>query len=157
MKKGQGCGGTLIRFIGILILLLLVGYNFWETARLRAEVAELRNALRSGAAKVSAPSSRDSVSGGNAGLLGEARHHAEQAEVFLRKKQYNEARREIALAATAARKTSDTARTQSAGALKELQSTVDALSRSARSLSETGSKLWKDSEDSAAEKEESKL
>jgi hypothetical protein len=141
MKKGQGCGGAMIRIFGILLLLALVGYNMVETARLRQEIAELKRERTTGVS-TSGGNKAPAIGKDGAALLGEARRHAELAETYLRKKQYGEAQREAALASAAVRKAGEAAKEGGESTLEQLRGAADSLSRSARSLSDSAGALW---------------
>lgn len=125
--------GGLARFLFGLLILVLVGYNTWETARLRAEVEAMK---REGAHTV--PTGKTAPDVRSLALLSKSRRHAEQAQVFLRTKRYDDARREIALAAETARKVSVNAQAESRDALTSLRNTVRALSEQAGGLFEEG-------------------
>lgn len=127
----------LARLLFPLLILAGVGYNTWQVNALRAEVAALKRGRAS-----SSPAERGEMGA----LLGEARRHAEQARLFLRRKQYNEAQRAMrSAAATLERalaqdgspveRASATVRSGAASALATLRRAIDTLS------DETGT-LW---------------
>src|ERR671917_1977523 len=93
--------GSVLRLLFGLFILCLVGYNTMQVAALRAEVAELKRARAAAVEKYEtvAPS----------GPLTRARKHAEQAQAFLRTKEYAAAQREIAAATQALRQASQNA------------------------------------------------
>jgi len=145
---GKAVGGF-FRFIFAVVILLLLGYNTFETWRLRQEVNALKQqqeqqapAPKTSAASVGRGGAESS--GSALDLVARAREHANQARALLREKRYAEAQRELALAAQATRQAGDGARDQSAGALASLRSTVESLSAQADSL------MRDDSDDGAA-------
>lgn len=132
--RGGGVIVAMLRLFGILLLLALVGYNTFETSRLRAEVAALRQERGTGGSRTGRDTATPPKNGGT--FLAETKKHAERAEAFLRQKQYDDARREIALAAQAAGKATSQARSQGDSALSQLRETVEGLSEKAGALYE---------------------
>ena len=92
MSKGNGIGGCLH---GILTVALAaaVGYNAWQTMRLKAEIDALKNsaASKSGGGPQALP------------MLQQARRHALRGERLLKENKLAEAQAEFALAAAQAR------------------------------------------------------
>src|SRR3712207_3987467 len=116
--------GGLLRLIVTLFILAALGYNTWQIAALRAEVETLKRE-RASAVKNGKEDGKSH--------LARARRHAEQAQAFLRKKQYADAQREIRAATEALRQASSDARagsedrlTQLRGALKSLTDQTEA-------------------------------
>ena len=71
---------------------------------------------------------------GTGALLARARRHAEQAQAFLRKKQYADAQREMRAATEVLGQASREVRDGGAGALAELRGTLKSLSDQAEAL-----------------------
>lgn len=129
--------GAITRFVFLAILLGLVGYNTWETARLRREVESLRQQA-SGVTVKEKPdvSVRAGTYSGNdpASLLASARRHYDMAQEHLGRKEYAEASREMILASQAAKKASQNAGALSGSKLREFQQAVQSLSKRAGEL-----------------------
>jgi hypothetical protein len=161
---GKALGGF-FRALLVLLALVLLGYNTFETVRLRAEVEALKKG-RGGAASVAASkpgmgatSAPAPVSDpGAAALLAAAREHAERAQTYIKEKRYAAARREAALAAEAARRAGADAKSESAGALERLRgaaATLASLSERAGALLSEEGKPDGDGAATAADKPES--
>ncbi|MBC8101694.1 MAG: hypothetical protein H7Z41_03805 [Cytophagales bacterium] len=133
--------GALLRVLFLLAILGLVGYNTWETARLRGEIESLkqRNAAATrpaGNGKAAAPvPNRDP-----AALLTDSRNHYEAAQKHLKRKEYAEASREMTLATEAAKKATENVGAISGSRLAEFQRTIQSLSDRAGTLWEQGRK-----------------
>ncbi len=131
--------GGIFRLIFWLLIAAAFGYNTWQINVLRAEVQTLKrervDAVQKGGGARGAPD------GG--ALLARARRHAEQAQGFLRKKEYADAQRELRAATDALGRVSRGARDAGAGTLAELRGTL-------RSLSDQAEALWQRREDPAA-------
>lgn len=123
--------GAILRFVFMVGLLGLVGYNTWETAQLRREVA----ALRQQPGRVSVREKPGAVSGGNpASLLASARRHYDSAQEHLGRKEYLEASREALLATQATKKASESASALSGDKLRDFQQAVQSVSSRATEL-----------------------
>ncbi len=137
----NGAGGGLFRAVLGVVAVGLIGYNTWEITRLRTEVGVLKrknDRLSATAARPvkpvagapTTPSAEKTIA-----LFGEARRHAERAEALLRKKKYDEARREIALV-------TQSARSANAGARAETEDAMRGLESALRRLSKDAGRLW---------------
>jgi hypothetical protein len=124
--------GRLLRLVFALLIVSAVGYNFRQTALLRAEVERLKRASRGAEA---AEGGGAAAAGAGASLFDEARRHAEQAQEFLRTKQYAPAQRELQRATRALDRASRSARDAGSGGLAGLRETL-------RTLSEQADRLW---------------
>jgi hypothetical protein len=133
--------GAIVRFLFLLILLGLVGYNTWETAQLRREVEELRQqaGARTGrvklgvAVKVGTEKATDPAS-----LLASARRHYDAAQEHLSRKEFAEASREMMLATEATKKAGQNASSLSGEKVREFQQAVQSLSSRAEELMDQG-------------------
>ena len=128
--------GGFIRFLFVLLIIGVIGYNTYEIGRLRTEVA----ALKAGSSGKSASAGTPHAAGSGAmEQMAEAQSHAERASAFLKQKRFGEAATEMKAASEAAGKASGNAQAESRTAVAALQSTLTKLS------SETGA-MWKQSE-----------
>ena len=125
--------GAIARFILVLFIIGLVGYNTYEISRLRAEVAELRGKSSDGTATARAHSS------GTLEQLAEARSHAERASTLLKEKKLSEATKEMQAASDAAARASGNAQAGTRNAVADVQKSIQKVSR------ETAA-LWKQAE-----------
>ncbi len=129
--------GVFFRFVFLVGLLGLVGYNTWETAQLRRDVETLRQQA-SGVSMKEKPGTptRNNSEGGSdpASLLASARRHYDAAQAHLGRKEYAEASREMMLASQAAKKASQNASALSGSKLREFQQAVQSLSKRAGEL-----------------------
>jgi hypothetical protein len=129
--------GVLLRFVFLVGLLGLVGYNTYETAQLRREVETLRQKSSGVTVKEKAVSPVKAGSDGGsdpASLLTSARSHYDAAQEHLVRKEYAEASREMMLASQAAKKASQNAGALSGSKLREFQQAVQSLSKRAGEL-----------------------
>lgn len=129
---GKAVGGF-FRFLFVLFTLGLVGYNTWEVARLRTEVAELRQAraTRGRAVTPSAASLepvRAAAPGDAVGLVAESRRRAERAKALIAERRFAEAQREITLATDAARRAGTDAKGDADRALAQVRAAARSLS-----------------------------
>lgn len=122
------------RFVLILFIILLVGYNTYEISRLRAEVAELRGGVKS----VSTGAAR-AHSSGTMEQIAEARSHAERASALLKEKKLSEAAKEMQAASDAAARASGNAQAGTRNAVADAQKSLADLSRQTAAL-------WKQAE-----------
>ena len=93
--------GGVARFVLVLFIFGLLGYNTYEIGRLRADIAELRGgggASRGGEARTN--------SSGTMEQLAEVRSHAERASALLKQKRLSEATKELQAASDAAARAS---------------------------------------------------
>ena len=129
--------GAIARFVFLVGLLGLVGYNTWETARLRSEVQALRQQSGDVTVKEKAvPSGKAGATTGSdpASQLSSARRHYDRAQEHLSRKEYADASREMMLASQAAKKASQNASALSGSKLREFQQAVQSLSKRAGEL-----------------------
>jgi hypothetical protein len=128
---GKAVGGF-FRFIFVLFTLGLVGYNIWEVARLRAEVAALRQEQRPTTPLRTRASALEPVTaaaaGDTVGLLAESRSRAERAKALIAERRLAEAQREITLATQAARRAGADARGEADRALAQVRAAAHNLS-----------------------------
>ena len=133
--------GAIVRFVFMVGLLGFVGYNAWETAQLRREVAALRQqsvgvavkGKTSISAKIGIEKGSDPVS-----LLTSARRHYDAAQEHLGRREYADASREMLLATEAAKKASRNAGALSGDRVREFQQAVQSLSSRAGELLDQG-------------------
>ena len=130
--------GAFVRFVVTVIIIALLGYNTFETWRLRQEVNALKQARGGTTAAPAVPAvGRSAADAAPLDRLAQARAHTERGRVLLRERRFAEAQRELGLAAQAVRDAGGDARAQSAAAVDSLRTTVERLSAQADSL--TGS------------------
>ncbi|MBC8134850.1 MAG: hypothetical protein H8F28_03070 [Fibrella sp.] len=129
--------GAIARFVLILFIIGIVGYNTYEIARLRAEVAELRGGRKAGGS-----GAERTHSSGTMEQLAEARSHAQRASALLKEKKLSEATKELQAASDAAARASGNAQAGTRNAVADVQKSLANLSR------ETAA-LWKQAEDMA--------
>lgn len=108
-----------------LIVVAAIGYNTWQIQQLKAELARVK------AQKAVAARPKTTISASLAELRASKRH-TEKAQQLLATKHFEEAAKELALAATAAKNAQSGA--QNADPLSELESTIQSLSRQASAL-----------------------
>ena len=120
------------RFLIILFIVGLVGYNTYEIGRLRAEIAALRGA--SGAAQTH--------SSGTMEQIAEARSHAERATTLIKQQKISAAAKEVQAASDAAARASGNVQAQSR------RSVADAQESLAKLRSRTAD-LWRQAEAAA--------
>ena len=125
--------GGVVRALFVLFILGLLGYNTYEIARLRAEVAALRGG--NGKSELVAQTS----SSGAMEQIAEAWSHAERASALLKEKKLSEAAKEMQLA-------SDSAARATANAQATSRSTVVGVQKSLSRLSEQTAALWRQAE-----------
>ena len=130
--------GAIVRFVFLLGLLGLVGYNTLQTAQLRSEVEALRRQQGS-VGKVRAPVGetfiREKVNAKDpASLLASARRHYDAAKEHLDRKEYVEAARQMTLATEATKKAGANAGALSGDKVREFQQAVQSLSARASDL-----------------------
>lgn len=125
--------GTVLRLMFWLLILGALGYNTWQVNVLHREVAALQRE-RAGTAENDASARSETPSGRGSTPLALARRHMEQAQAFLRKKQYADAQREMRAATEALGQASRQVGAGSAGALTELRRTLKSLSEQAEAL-----------------------
>ena len=113
--------GGLFRLIFVLLILGLTGYNSWQIATLRGEVAALKRERRGAV-----------VDGGS--HLAEARRYAERARNFLRIEEYAAAQQELSRAREALSEATRDVREGGEGAVREARDAVDALSNKVNAL-----------------------
>ncbi len=126
--------GALLRFLIALFIIGLVGYNTYEIAQLRAEVAGLRGGAKSGSFTRSPPHGTGTME-----QIAEARSHAERASTLLKQKKLAEAADEMQAA-------SDAAARASGNAQAETRNTVASVQKSLAKLSSETAALWKQAE-----------
>ncbi|MBC7807405.1 MAG: hypothetical protein H7145_14800 [Akkermansiaceae bacterium] len=126
--------GAVARFVLILFIIGLVGYNTYEISRLRAEVARLRGGEKRGNAE--AMGMRRS---GTLEQLAGVQSHTERASALLKQKKLSEATKEMQLASDAAARASGNAQAGTRSAVADAQKSLASLSR------ETAA-LWKQAE-----------
>lgn len=128
--------GAVARFLLILFIIGLVGYNTYEISRLRAEVAELRGKKTGESGTARAHGS------GTLEQLAEAQSHAERASALLKEKKLSEATKEMQAASDAAARASGNAQAGTRNAVADVQKSLAKVSR------ETAD-LWKQAENIA--------
>ena len=133
--------GAVARFLLVLFIIGLLGYNTYEISRLRAEVAVLRGEKSGGGEAARTPGSATIEQ------LAEVRSHAERASALLKEKKLSEATKEMQAASEAAARASGNAQagTRSAGAeaqrsLAKLSRETAALWKQAEGMAKTGNK-----------------
>ena len=127
--------GAVARFLLILFIIGLLGYNTYEISQLRAEVATLRGGERSGGIEPVR-----THSSGTMEQLAEVRSHAERASALLKQKKLSEATKEMQAASDAAARASGNAQAGTRNAVADAQKSLAKLSR------ETAA-LWKQAEE----------
>jgi methyl-accepting chemotaxis protein len=118
-----------IQFLLFIALSGVVAYNYYEIAQLKAEVALLRGG---GGAKLEQGKKSDLTS---------IQHHAERAQEFLRKQDYEAAKRELEAAAKTVREASSEVSERTSRTLEQLRKTVTDLSKGAETLTGSAQKM----------------
>jgi len=131
--------GAFLRFLFVLLVIGLIGYNTYEIAQLRAEVA----ALKAGKTQDTEVGQGHRPGSGTQEQIAEAQSHVEKATALLKEKRFGEATKEMQAASDAAQRAGGDAQAQSRTAIANLQGSLSKLSN------ETGA-LWKQAEGAAA-------
>ena len=127
--------GAIVRFVFLLGLLGLVGYNTLQTAQLRSEVEALRHQQGKVSKSIGGTMIREKVNPKDpASLLAAARRHYDAAQAHLGRKEYAEAAREMTLATEATKKAGSDASALSGDKVREFQQAVQSLSARASDL-----------------------
>lgn len=131
--------GAIVRFLFLLGLMGLVGYNTLQTAQLRSEVEALRRQQgRVGKSSVGGRAVEKVNDKDPASLLASARRHYDAAQKHLGRKEYVEAAREMTLATQATKKASADAGALSGDKVREFQQAVQSLGSRASGLLDQG-------------------
>jgi len=126
-----------VRFLLVLFVIGLIGYNTYEIARLRAEVNMLRAERRSGRsgelsiARVPASGAFEQIA--------EARSHAERAQALFKAQRLHEAAAEMRAASDSAARANADAQANGRGAVAHVQTTF-------QQWGQTSASLWKRAE-----------
>jgi hypothetical protein len=132
MAKAARSGGNAFQALVLIGLIGVVSYDTFQMAQLKTAVATLNRGRAAegerGAAQNSAAVARILPRGGD--LLTEARRHAAQAEQWVQRKRYDNARQEMTAATVAFEQANAHARTEGASILAQLRGAARQLTAS---------------------------